>query len=421
MSTSTFLQREDKFLSRAECLEHPWPKWTIEPDLWIRILPGLWKFWIIHEVYVYVAWFRMYRGVFPSRFLKLIGLKGHDCRRAVWEAWWSARLRARCEAAWGVLGLRGKKEKVCSSHTFPFPFCFPHFILVYQFSLLSSICSCWATNFPMTVTGDSLWLKLKCAGMSSRTSYLHSRERLRNGWKPIKFLWLLLFNLKITETYLNNEFWLYSTYKLLLAFLIKIDYKITWYERCVGLVISSLLACFFAGEANSDLLNTAYCNWVLKVSYVHCLGQSKLTEEHNVMRSCCPACPACSGKAGKCEQGPYAQGGETFTLCWIGISGGESCAPRWVKTRKKKFISENNKKEKLMVQKLCIKRRQIGRSHPIYFPLSGRIWWWFSILRCPALQFLMPNTLSQLMHEIYLWSSEFCVQNAESSDFVMVT
>lgn len=78
--------------------------------------------------------------------------------------------------------------------------------------------------------------------------------------------------------------------KLLLAFLIKIGYKITCYKRRVGLVISSLLACVFAGETNSELLNTAYCNWVLKVSYVRCLGQSKLTEEHSVTRSRCPAC-----------------------------------------------------------------------------------------------------------------------------------
>lgn len=217
MSTSTFLQREDKFLSRAECLEHPWPKWTTEPDLRIWILPGLWKFWITHDVYV--AWFHIHRGVFPSRFLKLIGLRGQDCRRAVWEARWSARLEQGVRLHEVCWGMQGKEVKVCSSHAFPFPFYFPHFVLVYQlFSLLSRICSCWDTNFPVTVMGGSLWLRLKCASMSSRTSYLHSRERLDNGWKPSKFLWLLLFNLKITETYLSNEFQLYSTYQATACF-----------------------------------------------------------------------------------------------------------------------------------------------------------------------------------------------------------
>lgn len=108
-------------------------------------------------------------------------------------------------------------------------------------------------------------------------------------------------------------------------------------------------------------------------------------------------------------------------LCSVGTFGGAPCTPKGVEMRKKKSISENNKEEKLIVLKLCIKRRQIGRSPSVYFPVSGRICWRFSILRCSALQFLMPNTLSQLMHEIYLWSSERCVQNAESSDFVTVT
>lgn len=57
-----------------------------------------------------------------------------------------------------------------------------------------------------------------CKHVFQNLSNLHGRERLDNGWKPSKFLRLLLFNLKIIETYLNNEFWLYCTYQATACF-----------------------------------------------------------------------------------------------------------------------------------------------------------------------------------------------------------
>lgn len=135
MSISVLLWREDKFLSRSEFREQPWPKWAAEPNLLILILSGVWKFWILCEAYV--AWFVMHRGAFPSRFLTLRCLKRHSqqvveeaCRRCnqVHDKNQGMRPHEVCQ------GLGGKEEvKVYLSHPF---------LLLFTFHNLSWFISC---------------------------------------------------------------------------------------------------------------------------------------------------------------------------------------------------------------------------------------------------------------------------------------